>query len=174
MTNMKKILALGAAVALVSCARFASAQDDLDALLNDLESDNPAAENAAAKPAEAEPPAEAPAEETPAPAEEKPAEEAPAAEEPAPAEAPAEETPAPAEEKPAEEAPAAEEPAPAAESAPAEEAPAPVTCTECGATIEQADAHFVSMIENGQYSSDAVLCDACYRKNVLQPEEEQE
>ena len=52
MTNMKKILALGAAVALVSCARFASAQDDLDALLNDLESDNPAAENAAAKPAE--------------------------------------------------------------------------------------------------------------------------
>ena len=51
MTNMKKILALGAAVALVSCARFASAQDDLDALLNDLESDTPAAENAAAKPA---------------------------------------------------------------------------------------------------------------------------
>ena len=66
MTNMKKILALGAAVALVSCARFASAQDDLDALLNDLESDNPAAENAAAKPAEETPPAEAPKEESPA------------------------------------------------------------------------------------------------------------
>lgn len=58
--------------------------------------------------------------------------------------------------------------------APAEEAPEPVTCTECGAIIKQADAHFVSMIENGQYSSDAVLCDACYKKNVLQPEEEQE
>ena len=110
MTNMKKILALGAAVALVSCARFASAQDDLDALLNDLESDNPAAENAAAKPAEAEPPAEAPvAEEAPAPAEE-----------PAPA---AEEAPAPAEESaPAAEAPVAE---PAAEEPAAEEAPAP-------------------------------------------------
>lgn len=142
MTNMKKILALGAAVALVSCARFASAQDDLDALLNDLESDNPAAENAAAKPAEAEPPAEAPAEETPAPAEEKPAEAEPAAEEapapaeePAPAEDPAAEEPAPAEEPAAEpaeepaaepaEEPAAEEPAeePAAEE-PAPEAPA--------------------------------------------------
>ena len=61
MTNMKKILALGAAVALVSCARFASAQDDLDALLNDLESDTPAAENAAAKPAEEASPTEEPA-----------------------------------------------------------------------------------------------------------------
>ena len=143
MTNMKKILALGAAVALVSCARLASAQDDLDALLKDLESETPAAENAAAKPAEA-----APAE-APAPAAEEPAEEAPAVSEPEasasePAEEPAEEAPAasepeasasepaeePTDEEPAAEEPAAEESAPAAEEAapaeePAAEEPAP-------------------------------------------------
>ena len=49
-----------------------------------------------------------------------------------------------------------------------------VKCTECGAEIAHDDAHFVSVIEDGQYSSDAVLCDACYKKNMAKPEEEQE
>ena len=131
MTNTKKILALGAAVALVSCASFVSAQDDLDALLKDLESETPAAEAEAAKPAEAEP---APAEEAAPAAEEAPAPESPEA--PEAEEAPAPETPetpeAPEEEEaPAEEAPAAEAPeAPETleeEEAPAEEAPAAET-----------------------------------------------
>ena len=47
MTNMKQILALGAAVALVTCASFVSAQDGLDALLKDLESEAAAAVEAA-------------------------------------------------------------------------------------------------------------------------------
>ena len=108
MTNTKKILALGAAVALVSCASFVSAQDDLDALLKDLESETPAAEAEAAKPAEAEP---APAEEAAPAAEEAPAPESPETPEaPEAEEAPAPETPESPETPEAEEAPAPETP----------------------------------------------------------------
>ena len=122
MTNIMKVVALGATVALVAVTHLGFAQDDLDALLKDLEG------GAAKQTAPAV--AEAPAAETPAPAAEAPAAEAPVAESPAPAteapapaaaEAPAAETPAPA----AAEAPAAETPAPAAAEAPAAEAPAP-------------------------------------------------
>ena len=134
MTNMKQILALGAAVALVTCASFVSAQDDLDELLKDLESEAPAAEEAA-KSAESAPVAD----ETPA-AEEAPAaeEEAPAAEEEA---APvADETPA-AEEAPAAEeevAPAAEEDASVAEeAAPAAEEDAPAAGEEAAPVAEE-------------------------------------
>ena len=135
MRIMKRLLVSGFACASVVCAMVAFAQDDLDNLLNDLESDGkkasaPAAE---AKPAEVKPeaaPEAAPAvAETPAPAAEAKPEavpeaapavaEAPAAEakpEAAPEAAPAvAETPAPAAE-----APAAPEAAPAVATAPAE------------------------------------------------------
>ena len=157
MTNMKKILALGAAVALVSCARFASAQDDLDALLNDLESDTPAAENAAAKPAEEaspteEPaPAEEPVSEPAASAADEPAADEPAAEEPAPAaEEPVSEPAASAAEEPATEEPAAEEPA-AEEPAPAEEPvsePAASAAEEPAAEPKTADAEMDELLDN--------------------------
>ena len=118
MTNIRKFVAFGAALALAAVSQFAVAQDDLDNLLKDLEGDSakkPAAEVSAA-------PAPAPAAE-----EAKPAAEAPAAEEAKPAEAPAAE-----EAKPAAEAPAAEEAKPAEEAKaekPAEEA-APVVAAE--------------------------------------------
>ena len=93
--KLRKIAALSAAVVTVTAFQLSFAQDDLDALLNDLE-----AETVTAPEPE---PAPAPAEPEPAPAVEEPA---PAEPEPAPAEEPA---PAPAEEP----APAvAEEPAP--------------------------------------------------------------
>jgi len=137
MTNLRKYVALTAAIAFIALAQSMNAQDDLDDLLADLEGEAPAvkpAAPAAEAPAAAEEPA--PAAEEPAPAAEEPApaaeEPAPAAEEPAPAAeepAPAAEEPAPAAEEPApaaeEPAPAAEDPAPAAEE-PAAEEPAPV------------------------------------------------
>ena len=113
MTNIMKVVALGATVALVAVTHLGFAQDDLDALLKDLEG------GAAKQTAPAV--AEAPAAETPAPAAEAPAAEAPVAESPAAeSPAPAAEAPAPA----ATEAPAAETPAPAVAEAPAAETPA--------------------------------------------------
>jgi len=112
----KSFFVSGFACASVICAMVAFAQDDLDNLLNDLESDGK--KSAAAAPAEVSAPAEpAPAAAEPAAASEE--EVKPAAEEKketveAPAEAPAE-TPAPAEAA----APVAEATAPAA--APAEQ-----------------------------------------------------
>jgi len=108
-TTLKKTTALGVVAMAVAACSFAFAQDDLDALLKDLESETPTVTPAPAPAAET-PPAPA-VEETPAPAP------APAVETPAPApaaEAAAEETPAP------EPAPAvAETPAPAPAPAPA-------------------------------------------------------
>ena len=139
MTNLKKTAAVSVAAAVIACVPFAFAQDDLDDLLKDLESDL-AAETAPAEavapatveePAAEEPTAEEPVAEEPAagePVADEPAQEEPAAEEPA-VEEPAQEEPAveePATEEPAVGAPAAEEPAavePAAEE-PAVEEPA--------------------------------------------------
>ena len=103
MRIMKRLLVCGFACASVACAMVAFAQDDLDNLLNDLESDGKKAAAPAAAPTEAQP-AEEKKEETPAVAEA-----APAAEE---KKAPEAEAPVAAE--PAE-APAAAEGAPAAE-----------------------------------------------------------
>ena len=117
MTNLRKYVALTAAIAFVALAQSMNAQDDLDDLLADLEGEAPAAKPA---PAAEEPAAEEPAAEEPAPAAEEPAAEEPAAEEPA-AEEPAPAAEEPAAEEPAAEEPAAEEPAPAAEEPAAEE-----------------------------------------------------
>ena len=109
MTNLRNVVAIGAAVAYAAVCNLASAQDDLDSLLNDLEAESkkPAAKVEPA-PQESAPQAE-PAPETPA-AEEKPAaEEAPAASTPAPESAEksvAVAEPAPAAEEPKNEAPA--------------------------------------------------------------------
>ena len=132
MRIMKRLLRSGFACASIVCAMVAFAQDDLDNLLNDLESDGkktvaaPAeAKVATEEKKEAEAPAEtaaaptaaesAPAAAPEAPAEEKKEEVATAAAEPAPVAAPE----APVEEKKEEVAAAVAEPAPAA--APAEE-----------------------------------------------------
>ena len=120
MRIMKRLLVCGFACASVACAMVAFAQDDLDNLLNDLESDGKKAAAPAAAPAEAQP-AEEKKEEAPAVAEAAPAAEekkAPEAEAPVAAE-PAEEKKAPEAEasaaaEPAE-APAVAEAAPAAE-----------------------------------------------------------
>ena len=129
MTNIRKFVALGAAVALVAVSRFTIAQDDLDDLLKDLEGEvaKPAA---TAAPAAEEKPAEAPAAAEEKPAEEKPAEETATAEEKPAEEAKPAEAPAVAEEKPAEaekpaETPVVAEEKPAEEAKPAEAAPAP-------------------------------------------------
>ena len=124
MTSLKKIAAFSAATAVIACVPLAFAQDDLDDLLKDLESDLKVEETA---------PLPAAAEEEPAPA--AAAEEEPAAEEPAPAVAEEEPAPAVAEEPAVEEPapavaaaeePAAEEPAAPVAAAPAAEEPAPV------------------------------------------------
>ena len=154
MTNLRKYVALTAAVAFIALAQSMNAQDDLDDLLADLEGETPAAKPAAEEPAPApaaeEPAAEGPAAEEPAaeepaaeePAAEEPAAEEPAAEEPAAEEpAPAAKEPAPAAEEPAVEEPAAEEPAPAAEEpTPAAEEPAPVVEEPAPAVEEPAPA----------------------------------
>lgn len=41
-----------------------------------------------------------------------------------------------------------------------------VTCTACGATIPNDDAHYVSIVRNGKYDHDGVLCDECYKKEL--------
>ena len=124
MTNVGKHLAVGMAIAFAIACGSVVAQDDLDALLKDLEAESvKPAEKAEAPAAEAASPEAAPSQAEPAAVEEPaPAEPAKVAEEPAPAEekaeepVKAEETPAPAEEK-------AEEPAPAA-AAPSQAEPA--------------------------------------------------
>ena len=113
MTNLKTLTAIGATVALVAVGSSAFAQDDLDDLLKDLESDVTAEQTEAPKPAAAttaEPAAPAAAAE---PAAAEPTEEAKV-------EAPAEPAEEPKAEKPAE---VAEEPKaePVAETAAAEE-----------------------------------------------------
>lgn len=40
----------------------------------------------------------------------------------------------------------------------------PVKCTECGAEVPHDDAHYVSVVAGGKYSSDGVLCDKCYNR----------
>ena len=114
MTNSRKMIALGVAMAFAVISQLVVAQDDLDDLLKDLEND--------AKPAaKAEPEPAAPAEKAEEAKEAAPAEEAEAAEEAAPAEK-AEEA---EESEETEETEEAEEAAPAEESkeaAPAEEA----------------------------------------------------
>lgn len=155
MTNLRTYVAISVTAAVIAFGQSVSGQDDLDALLADLESETPATEKpstnteakaeepAAEEPAAEEPAAETPAAEEPAaeaPAAEAPAAEAPAAEEPA-AEAPVAETPAaeaPAAEEPVAEEPAAEEPAaetpaaaePAAETPAAEEPVAEMPAAE--------------------------------------------
>jgi len=42
----------------------------------------------------------------------------------------------------------------------------PVQCTTCGATVPHDDAHFVSIVQNGQYVRDGVLCEACYQAEI--------
>jgi len=37
-----------------------------------------------------------------------------------------------------------------------------VTCTGCGKVISHDDAHYVSIVKDGKYDHDGVLCDACY------------
>jgi len=133
MTHIRNLIAVSATVALVAVGYNVVAQDDLDDLLKDLETDTPAkaVAPAAEDPAAVEEPAPAPAVvEEPAPVVVE--EPAPAVvEEPAPA--PAVEEPAPVVvEEPApvaveEPAPAVEEPAPAAVEEPA---PAPVAAIE--------------------------------------------
>lgn len=39
-----------------------------------------------------------------------------------------------------------------------------VECTDCGAKVEHDAAHYVSVVADGKYDRDAVLCDACYDK----------
>jgi len=39
-----------------------------------------------------------------------------------------------------------------------------VKCTECGAEIPHDDAHYVTVVTDGKYNRDAVLCDKCYDK----------
>ena len=163
MTNLRKYVALTAAIAFIALGQSMNAQDDLDDLLADLEGEAPAAKPAAPAPAAEEPaPAADQTEEagvSPAPAADQigeagvspaPAAEAadttpePAAEEPAPA--PAAEEPAPVAEEPA---PAADQigeagvsPAPAAEAAdttpePAAEEPAPAPAAEEPAPVAE-------------------------------------
>ena len=40
----------------------------------------------------------------------------------------------------------------------------PVKCTECGAEVPHDDAHYVTLVTNGKFDRDAVLCDTCYDK----------
>ena len=146
MTNLRKYVALTAAVAFIALGQGINAQDDLDDLLADLEGETPAAKPAAEEPAAEEPaaeePAPAPAAEEPAPAAEEPAAEEPAAEEPA-AEEPAPAAEEPVAEEPAAEEPVAEEPAaeePAAEEPAAEEPVAEEPAAEEPAAEEPAPA----------------------------------
>ena len=121
MTKLRKWISFGAMAVSAVAFLCADAQNDLDDLLKELESDvaKPAAK-AEAKPAE-EKPAEAAAEAQPASEEAKPAAEEKPAEEAKPSEEkPAEEAKPAEEEKPAEEA----KPAEAVAEAPAEEKPA--------------------------------------------------
>lgn len=39
-----------------------------------------------------------------------------------------------------------------------------VKCTDCGAEIPHDDAHYVTVVTDGKYNRDAVLCDKCYDK----------
>ena len=148
MTNLRNLVALGATMAIAVVGVHSFAQDDLDDLLADLESESVAAsaeasadepEEVAEEPtADAEESAEEPAAEEPeveepaAAAEEPAAEEATEeAEEPAAEEEPAEVAEEPAAEEPEEaaEEPVAEEPAEAAEE-PAADEPAEVAAEE--------------------------------------------
>lgn len=148
MTNLRNLVALGATMAIAVVGVHSFAQDDLDDLLADLESESVAAsaeasadepEEVAEEPtADAEESAEEPAAEEPEEAAEEPAAEDPeveepaeAAEEPAAEEATEEAEEPAAEEEPAEvaEEPAAEEPEEAAEEPVAEE-PAEVAAEE--------------------------------------------
>lgn len=149
MTQIRKVVALGAAVVGLALCPSVFAQDDLDDLLKDLEAESeasvetpaePAAEPASAEEPAAEVEAEAEAEaEAEVEAEGEGEEPAPEAEAEAEGEAEADEEPAaeePAAEEPAAEEPAAEEPAPA----PAVEEPAPAPTAEEPAAEEPAPA----------------------------------
>ncbi len=153
MTNLRNLVALGATMAIAVVGVHSFAQDDLDDLLADLESESVAAsaeasadepeevaeeptadaEESAEEPAAEEPAAEEPEEAAEEPAAEDPEVEEPAeaAEEPAAEEATEEAEEPAAEEEPAEvaEEPAAEEPEEAAEEPSAEE-PAEVAAEE--------------------------------------------
>ena len=150
MTNLRKYVALTAAIAFIALGQSMNAQDDLDDLLADLEGEAPAAKPAAPAAEEPAPAADQIGEAgvSPAPAAEAAdTTPAPAAEEPAPAAEAADTTPEPAAEEPAPvaEEPAAEEPAPAAEAAdttpePAAEEPAPAAEEPAPAAEEPAPA----------------------------------
>ena len=165
MTNLRKYVALTAAIAFIALAQSMNAQDDLDDLLADLEGETPAAKPAPAaeEPAAEEPAADEPAAEEPAPAAEEPAAEEPAAEtadtKPADtgdkkidealdlldelsAETP--ETETPAETETVAETPAAKEPASTAE----EPAPAPVATAESknSALLQRKDGQLIDEI----------------------------
>ena len=173
MTNLRNLVALGATMAIAVVGVHSFAQDDLDDLLADLESESAAApaeasadEDAAEaeEPAAEEPAAEEPAAEEPA-AEEEPTEaEEPAAEEAAAEEEPAEEESA-AEEPEAEE-PAAEEPAeaeePAAEEPEAEEPAAeePAEAEEPAVEEEPAEAEEPAAAEAATEEEPAEAADA--------------
>ena len=177
MSIIKRILAPSVVCAAVACAMVAFAQDDLDNLLKDLESDGnkPAAEKAPAAPAAAETapaaePVAAPAAAEPAPAatETAPTAEpvaAPAAAEPAPA---ATETAPTAETKTetvAETAPAAAEPAPAAtEAAPAAETKTETVAEQSPAPAPAAPAAAEPVDPNAALVSDLMAAESLRRE----------
>ncbi len=150
MTNLKTLTAIGATVALVAVGSSAFAQDDLDDLLKDLESDVMTEQTEAPKPAEA-----APAEPVGpvAVAEPAAAEQAEEAKADAPAEV-AEEPKAaePAEEKPAEE-PEAEKPVVAEQSVEEVKAEEPVPAP----VVEEAKAEEAKVEKPAAVSKDAEL-----------------
>jgi hypothetical protein len=41
-----------------------------------------------------------------------------------------------------------------------------VECIDCGAKLESDMAHYVTVVEDGEFKRDAVLCDACYNKGL--------
>lgn len=49
----------------------------------------------------------------------------------------------------------------------------PVQCTTCGAMVPHDEAHFVSVIQGGQYARDGVLCEACYRAEMRSAQAQQ-
>lgn len=43
-----------------------------------------------------------------------------------------------------------------------------VKCTDCGAEIHNDDAHYVTLVRDGTFDRDAVLCDKCYDKAMAE------
>ena len=56
----------------------------------------------------------------------------------------------------------------------APEAEEPVQCTTCGATVPHDEAHFVSIVQDGKYARDGILCEACYQGEMRALQKRQE